>query len=55
MTFLEFIITAFLADHLASKQEEANEWERLQDEIDNLRSEIEGLKDEKEYLARKKE
>lgn len=44
MTFLEFIITAFFADHLASKQEEAKEWERLKEEIDDLRSEIDGLK-----------
>ncbi|MBW1860034.1 MAG: hypothetical protein JRI70_08170 [Deltaproteobacteria bacterium] len=46
MDFLEFIITVFFADHLASKQEEQEEWERMRDEIEELRVEIERLKDE---------
>jgi len=44
MTFLEWIITWFFADHLASKQEEARQRSRLEQEIENLRSEIESLK-----------
>ena len=44
MTFLEWIITWFFADHLASKQEEARERSRLEQEIDDLRAEIESLK-----------
>ena len=48
MTFLEFIITAFFADHLASKQEEARELERLRSEIDDLKSEIDDLKSQLE-------
>ena len=44
MTFLEFIVTAFFADHLASKQEEAAEVECLRAEIEDLRSEIDDLK-----------
>ena len=47
MTFLEWIITWFFADHLASKQEEARERARLEQEIDDLRSEIESLKTSK--------
>ena len=48
MTFLEWIITWFFADHLASKQEEARERNRLEQEIDDLRAEIEGLKRNRE-------
>jgi hypothetical protein len=48
MTFLEWIITWFFADHLASKQEEARELERLREEIDDLRSEFDGLRDKEE-------
>ena len=48
MTFLEWIITWFFADHLASKQEEAKEVERLREEIEDLKWEIDGLKDEGE-------
>ena len=48
MTFLEWIITWFFADHLASKQEEARERARLEQEIEDLRSEIEYLKTAKE-------
>jgi hypothetical protein len=44
MTFLEWIITWFFADHLASKQEEVRERARLEQGIDDLRSEIESLK-----------
>lgn len=44
MTFLEWVITWFFADHLASKQEEAREGNRLEQEIEDLRSEIESLK-----------
>jgi len=48
MTFLEWIITWFFADHLASKQDEARERTRLEEEIDDLRSEIESLKTARE-------
>lgn len=48
MDFLEFIITAFFADHLASKQEEKEDWERMREEIEDLRAEIKRLKDEVE-------
>ena len=48
MDFLEFIITAWLADRLASTGEEAETFGRLQLEIDELRSEIEGSRDEEE-------
>ena len=44
MDFLEFIITWFFADHLASKQEEARERHRLEQEIEELRSEIESIR-----------
>ena len=44
MTFLEWIITWFFADHLASKQEEASERDRLFQEIEDLKSEIQGLR-----------
>ena len=44
MSFLEFIITAFLADRLASEEEEEMERERLRSELDDLRSEIDDLK-----------
>ena len=48
MTFLEWLITWFFADHLASKQEEARERNRLEQEIDDLRAEIESLKTTRE-------
>ena len=48
MDFLEIAITALLADRLASLDEEAEAFGRLQMEIDELRSEIEGLRDEEE-------
>ena len=48
VTFLEWIITWFFADHLASKQEEARERDRLEQEIQDLRSELESLKRVKE-------
>lgn len=44
MSFLEFIITALLADRLASEEEEAGERARLREELDDLRSEIDDLK-----------
>ena len=44
MDFLEFITTAFFADHLASKQEEQKEWERLHPKIEDLRSKMDRLK-----------
>lgn len=47
MDFLEFTITAFLADHLASREEQAEACSRLEEEMADLRSEIERLKDEK--------
>ena len=48
MDFIEFVITAWLADRLASTGEEAETFGRLQLEIDELRSEIEGFRDEEE-------
>lgn len=45
MTFLEWIMTWFFADHLASKQEEAEELDQLKDEVQALRSEIDYLKE----------
>ncbi|UCF01062.1 MAG: hypothetical protein JSV14_11805 [Deltaproteobacteria bacterium] len=48
MDFLEFVITAWLADRLASTDEEAKTLDRLQLEIDELRSEIEDFYDEEE-------
>ncbi len=48
MTFLEWIITWFFADHLASKQEEAQELKWLREEVDDLKSEINHCK-EREY------
>lgn len=45
MDFLEFAITALLADRFASVEEGAEAFGRLQLEIDDLRSEIEGLRD----------
>ena len=46
MDFLEFVITAWLADRLASTGEGAETSGRLQLEVDELRSEIEGFRDE---------
>ena len=48
MDFIEFVITALLADRLASMGEEAKTLGRLRLEIDELRSEIEGFRDEEE-------
>jgi demethoxyubiquinone hydroxylase (CLK1/Coq7/Cat5 family) len=48
MDFIEFVITAWLADHLASTGEEAETLGRLQLEVDELRSEIEDFRDEEE-------
>ena len=48
MDFLEFAITALLADRLALMDEETGTFGRLQTEIDELRSEVESLRDEKE-------
>jgi hypothetical protein len=45
MDFLEFAITAVLADWLTSAYEEAQALRRLQMEIDELRSEIEDHRD----------
>lgn len=44
MTFLEWIITWFFADQLASRQEEEKELKRLKGEVEELRSEIQGLR-----------
>ena len=44
MSFLEFIITALLADRLASDEEQAQERTRLRAELDDLRTEIHDLK-----------
>ena len=48
MDFLEFAITVFLADQLASREEQVEAWYRIEEEIEDLRSEIEELRDEKE-------
>ena len=48
MDFLEFAITALLADRLAAMDEEAEAFGRLQMEIDELRSEVESLRREEE-------
>ena len=64
MDFLEFIITAFFADHLASKQEQAEEQRRMRSaecgmrnkkkkmnrELKKMREEIEELRAEIESL-----
>jgi hypothetical protein len=44
MDFLEFAITALLADRLASTDEEAEVFRRLKSEIEELTSEIENLR-----------
>ena len=44
MDFLEFAITALLADRLASMEEEAEALTRLELEIEELRSEVKDLK-----------
>jgi hypothetical protein len=46
MDFLEFAITALLADRLASMDEETEAFGRLQSEIEELKSEIESLRSE---------
>ena len=48
MDFLEFAITALLADRLASMDEEAEALGRLGSEIEELRSEIENLRSKPE-------
>jgi hypothetical protein len=48
MDFLEFAITALLADRLASIDEEAEAFGRLNSEIEELKSEIENLRSELE-------
>ena len=48
MDFIEFVITAWLADRFASIEEGAEALSRLELEIDELRSEIEGIRDEEE-------
>ena len=48
MDFLEFAITALLADRLASIDEEAEAFGRLQSEIEELKSEIESLRTDDE-------
>ena len=47
MDFLEFAITALLADRLASIDEEAEAFGRLKSEIEELKSEIESLRSER--------
>ena len=44
MDFLEFLLTALVADQLASREEEAEARNRLESEIEELRSEVESLK-----------
>ena len=44
MDFLEFLLTALLADQLASQEEEAEARNRLESELEELRSEVESLK-----------
>ena len=48
MDFLEFAITALLADRLTSIDEEAEAFGRLKSEIEELKSEIESLRDKEE-------
>jgi hypothetical protein len=48
MDFLEFAITVFLADRLASIDEEAEAFGRLNSEIEELKSEVENLRAELE-------
>ena len=48
MDFLEFAITAFLADLLASIDEGAEAFGRIKSEIEELKSEVENLKSERE-------
>ncbi|MES0363944.1 MAG: hypothetical protein ABUK14_08355 [Desulfobacteria bacterium] len=61
MDFLEFIITAFFADHLASKQEEEqrlrisdcrlrSEKKKISRELERLQDEIDELRNEIENL-----
>ena len=44
MDFLEFLLTALVADQLASQEEGAEARNRLESEIEALRSELESLK-----------
>ena len=48
MDFLEFAITALLADRLASMDEEVEAFGRLKSEIEELKSEVESLRSESE-------
>ena len=44
MDFLEFLLTALVADQLASQEEEAEARNQLELELEELRSEVESLK-----------
>jgi hypothetical protein len=44
MDFLEFLLTALLADQLASREEEAEARNRLEFKLEELRSDVESLK-----------
>ena len=44
MGFLEFLLTFFLSDYLASKDEEEERQSYLESELDDLRSEVDDLK-----------
>lgn len=44
MDFLEFLLTALVADRLASREEEAEARNRLESELEELRSAVESLK-----------
>ena len=44
MDFLEFLLTALVADQLASREEEAEARNRLESEIEGLKTELESLK-----------
>ena len=44
MDLLEFLLTALVADQLASREEEAEARNRLELELEELRSEVESLK-----------
>ena len=44
MDFLEFLLTALVADQLASQEEEAEARNQLELELEELRSEVESLR-----------
>lgn len=54
MTFLEWIITWFFADHLASKQEVEKQQDRFAQEIENLKFEIESFREGIDYMERRR-